>query len=94
MNAKTPNLGWQCPVCSTVWAPTVQKCVQCSPAAVPCEPLYPPTGEPPYWVYPTRWVPIAPPMWGPIIVTCTSTTSPKGETYTLYNDPGVSVFAQ
>lgn len=84
------NQGWQCPVCKTVWNPTVQKCAQRSPAAVPCEPDWFRPWPTPY--YPPVWVPVAPPLWGPLIVTCTSTSCPDSSTYTVYNDPGVSVY--
>jgi len=79
------NQGWQCPVCKTVWAPAVQKCAQCSPAAVP-DWTYRPTPYYPWWVHP------APPMRGPVCVTLTTTSSTDKHTYTLYNDPGVSVY--
>lgn len=75
------NQGWECPKCHTVWNPTVQKCAQCSPVAVPCEPLYPPTGEPPYW----RYIPWTPPTWEPLKITCITTGGVEGYTYTLYN---------
>jgi rubredoxin len=28
------SFGWRCPVCSTVWAPHVQRCDECSPPQV------------------------------------------------------------
>jgi hypothetical protein len=84
------NQGWQCPGCKTIWAPTVQRCVQCSPVTVPCAPLYP---QPPYWLPYIAPYRVTPPPWGPITVTCTS-TSCEPNTYTVYNDPSVSVFAQ
>lgn len=85
------NQGWQCPKCLTLWAPKVEKCTQCSP--VPCEPLYPPTCEPPYWVPYIAPYRVTPPVWGPITVTCTSTSCPKGYTYTVWNDSAVSVLS-
>lgn len=90
------NQGWQCPVCKTVWAPTVQKCAECSPVAVPTW-----IGVPwPTWPGPHYPWYVASPTYGPITVTygpftviCTSTQlPPEGYTYTVYNDPGVSVY--
>ena len=59
----TAQVGWQCPVCKTVWAPSVQKCGTCSPVAVPDWTWRPP------WPY----NPYAPAWYPPMIVWCKTT---------------------
>lgn len=85
------NQGWECPRCHRCWAPKVKKCKECKPVVAQSPAPYTPWIIPytPYWVpYTTP----ALPTWGPIEITCTSTTSPEEIKYTVWNDSDPSVY--
>lgn len=70
-----PHMGWQCPCCRTVYAPSVMKCLQCSGA--PASPNWPtilPSPQP--YVVPTVWYPDTTDGTGPWLppyeITCNS----------------------
>jgi hypothetical protein len=82
------NIGWECPRCHTVWAPSVPKC-SCSVVELP---VTPPTVVP-YWPGPTwPYVPTNPPWpsWPLPNVTCEVPMAPGGILHNPLSDTKIA----
>jgi hypothetical protein len=60
-----PHVGWQCPCCRKVYAPSVTQCAPCSGTSPPLFPIVHP--------HPAAQ-PVVPTMWEPQPTTCKSIT--------------------